>query len=137
MDDIDLTGTACVIADISQPGQGLRPERLHLSEVFYATFHYLQLRPLELVSSDVIEHTIRTELSQIQEVRGIHLMLEDDVIEVWTMLTHADYAIRRKVYEAELRIREHLPGFLFNFATSAMSDSPSLQVSGYQQIFSR
>lgn len=116
MANIDITGTAYVISDISQP---------------------VQLRSLELVSSDVIEHTIRTELSQIQEVRGIHLMLEDDVIEVWTMLTHADYAIRRKVYEAELRIREHLPGFFFNFATSAMSDSPSLQASGHQRIFSR
>lgn len=145
MADIDITGTTGIVSDISQSVRDPRPGRLYWSEGSYAAFvftgsigHPLQrLRPLELVSSDVIERTIRAELSHIQEVGVIHLMLEDDVIEVWTTLTHADYATRRKVYEAELRIREHLPGFFFNFATSAMSDSPSLQASGYQQIFSR
>ena len=144
MVDIDITGIARIISDASGPGLKSRPEQLHWSEVSYAAFFrgsngpYLQqLRPLELVSSDVIERTIRTELSQIQEVRGIYLIREDDVIEIWTILKNVDYATRHSVYEAELRIREHLPGFLFNFTTSGMGDSPSLQASGYQQIFSR
>jgi hypothetical protein len=145
MVDIDITGIAPVISDASQSVRKSRPEQLHWSEVSYAAFlfrgsngpYLQQLRPLELVSSDVIERTIRTELSQIQEVREIHFILEDDMIEIWTILKNVDYATRCKVYEAEMRIREHLPGFLFNFATSGMGDSPSLQASGYQQIFSR
>jgi hypothetical protein len=84
--------------------------------------------------SNSIEHSIVRHLIQISEVVEVYFTREDNVIDVWTIVSVRDRRVRHAVYEKELKIMQELPGLFLNFRISSLEGASVPASAGYRRV---
>jgi len=119
-------------ASISNLGDQLSPwvgtGHFHLNEgdpIPVVLFAYID-DPVEIHSVDSstnrLENFVAEKMFAIPEVEYVFLSLENDSIDVWTVINKLDREVRKKIYDLEYDILDILKGFQFDFHVICRND---------------
>ena len=82
--------------------------------------------PLEIhsvnSSTNRLENFVAEKMFAIPEVEYVSLSLENDSIDVWTVINKLDTEVRKKIYDLEYDILDILKGLQFDFHVICRND---------------